>query len=431
MKSQVDPLRDAPRLAPAQDSRALTSVDPEKSTQLRVLLHDYGGYSFVAQLARELAKRGHLVHFVHSATIAKGPHAVVRRPDDSRRLTIERISVGQGHDRYKIVGRFRLERAYARRVIESIDEFQPDIVLTANTPLLVQHWVQGHLGRKRIPVVNWLQDVHSVAIADDLVRRFGPPGHVAATALNRMEGAILRSSAAVVVITPDFVPLVRRCKVDAGHIHVKLNWAELIQAADRKNRFSGEHGLDDKITLLYAGTLGLKHDIERLLVLAEEFRGRPEVAIVVVSEGLGRRRLEEEREARRLGNLLLLDYQPEERLADMLGSADVLLSMIRPAAAKFSVPSKVLSYLVAGRCQLSAIPLTNTAARILLDSGGGLVVEPDDAEEWLCRARELITSVEYRDELGRKGRAYAEANFHIDATASWFEGLLMKCSQTA
>ena len=58
----------------------------------------------------------------------------------------------------------------------------------------------------------------------------------------------------------------------------------------------------------------------------------------------------------------LLPFQPAEQLSEVLGSGDVLVALLEPGASKFSIPSKVLSYLAAGRPVLGIMPADNPAA---------------------------------------------------------------------
>jgi colanic acid biosynthesis glycosyl transferase WcaI len=392
---------------------------------VRILLHDYGGYGFIAQGARELASRMHEVLHLHNGTLRSGKGRLERSATDPATLAFGAVVVDGSLDRYKVVDRARLEVAYARQLVRMTMDWRPDVVLSANTPLMVLRRVRPRLAKAGVPLVNWLQDVHSVAMGDALVRRVGWPARPAAAVLRRVEANLLRSCAAVVPVTADFLPLLGRWGVSSDRVTVVPNWAEPVPARPRQNPFSAEHGLDGVVTLLYAGTLGLKHEPGQLAVLAEAFKDRPDVRVVVISEGLGRDWLERERGARGLDNLVLADFQPQERLPDVLASADVLLCMLRAEAATFSVPSKILTYLAAGKAQLAALPPANLAARTLLESGGGLVVDPGRPADWVAAARRLVDDPTSREALGRSGRAYAEAHFDVADKATALEGVLV------
>jgi glycosyltransferase involved in cell wall biosynthesis len=104
-----------------------------------------------------------------------------------------------------------------------------------------------------------------------------------------------------------------------------------------------------------------------------------------------------------------------------LASADVLLAVLERTAAKYSVPSKVLAYMAAGKPILAAIPADNLAARTIGAASAGLTVDPENPSELRPTARSLIEDEEFRRRLGAAGLAYARANFEIHGIAARFE----------
>jgi glycosyltransferase involved in cell wall biosynthesis len=101
----------------------------------------------------------------------------------------------------------------------------------------------------------------------------------------------------------------------------------------------------------------------------------------------------------------------------------VLVAILDPTAAKYSVPSKVLSYMTAGRPILAAIPTDNLAARTIKAACTGLTVDPENSAELRRLARSLVEDGDCRKRLGAAGLAYARANFNIDGIAARFEEL--------
>jgi glycosyltransferase involved in cell wall biosynthesis len=178
--------------------------------------------------------------------------------------------------------------------------------------------------------------------------------------------------------------------------------------------------------VLYAGTLGMKHDPELLAALAERLAAAaPDSRVVVVSQGAGADYLAEARRSRGLNGLVLLPFQPFEALPDVLASADVLAAVLEPEAGTFSVPSKVLTYLCAGRAVLLSVPPENLAARIVAREGAGRVVPPGHTEAFVEAAAALLADPAGRADAARAARAYAERTFDIEAIADRFEGILV------
>jgi colanic acid biosynthesis glycosyl transferase WcaI len=93
------------------------------------------------------------------------------------------------------------------------------------------------------------------------------------------------------------------------------------------------------------------------------------------------------------------------------------------------VPSKVLSYLCAGRALLAAVPTDNLAAEVVRKSGGGVLVEPGDEAELVAGATRLLADEGLRVEAGSRARRYAEEHFDIATIADRFEAILVPGEQ--
>ena len=122
----------------------------------------------------------------------------------------------------------------------------------------------------------------------------------------------------------------------------------------------------------------------------------------------------------KLENLTVLDFQPYERLPEVLGSGDILVAILEPEAGVFSVPSKILSYHCAGRPLLAAVPAENLASRIIQDAESGIVVDPRSSDELGFAAEALLSDSSLRERLGTNARRYAELTFDIGRVADRF-----------
>jgi len=241
-----------------------------------------------------------------------------------------------------------------------------------------------------------------------------------------LERRVMRHSDGVVAISDDFHELLVGWGVDPNRITVIENWAELPDRPlpPKENAWAARQQLLGKRILLYAGALGFKHNPQLFLELASEFRGEPDVRIVVISEGYGAEWLAQRREE--FPGLVLLPFQTAEDYSMALASADVLVAVLEPDAAKYSVPSKVLSYMTAGRPILAAIPAENLAARTIMNASAGVIGDPKDPTQLRQLARSLMDDADRRSRLGAAALAYARANFEIDLIAARFEEIFRR-----
>jgi colanic acid biosynthesis glycosyl transferase WcaI len=328
-------------------------------------------------------------------------------------------------EKYSPWTRLRHERSYGLKLTERVNDFRPDLVLSANTPLVAQKILLSACERLGSRFVFWQQDILGIGIRRVLERRYSLIGGAIGNRFVALERRLLLRSDAIVVISDGFLPTLEELHIPAAKVHVIENWApiEELPIRPRENEWAREHGLVGRRVILYSGTLGLKHNPDLILQLASHVRSEPNVEIVVISEGLGAEWLGERRARENLENIRLLPVQPYEMLPDVLASGDVLLTILEADAGVFSVPSKVLSYMCAGRPLLAAIPAENLAAMVVQRSGGGIIVDPRDAKGLLAGMRRLLDDGSLRCELGQRARRYAEMSFDIVRIANQFEAI--------
>jgi colanic acid biosynthesis glycosyl transferase WcaI len=387
------------------------------------LVHDYGGYPFIVQLSRELARRGYEVLHLCAGGFRRAKGPMERRTDDPPALVIGSVTLNEplmsGGWR-----RISQERRYARLLAEQIESFRPQLVLSANSPLYVQAAAAATSNAIGAANVIWLQDLHSVAIGHITGRRLRFVGSLIGAWFGRLERRLLRESDGTVAISPTFLPVLIKWGIPRGKVEVIENWAPIDDTPRPKaNAWSREHHLHDRRVLLYAGTLALKHNPQLLLDLA---LGVPEAMVVVASEGPGADWLRAQHS--RAENLVVLPFQRYDQLAEMLATADVLVAVLEHDASIFSAPSKVLTYLAAGRPILAALPIDNPSARAIEDARAGTVVDPGDPQALASAARALLADTDRMTSLGQAARAYAEANFQIGPIADRFEAALVSAA---
>lgn len=392
---------------------------------LRIFLHDFGGYPFITELGRELARRRHIVDHAFNARLTAGQD-VKRRGDDADTFRFVPIRTRQHFEKYSIARRVPIEDEYGRLAAEAIKLSRPDVVLSANTPLFSQRRIHRGARVAGAAFVFWLQDLLGVGIAGELERRLGWVGRwPLGSNVERLERRLLQSSDHVIAISPRFNSALDSWGVPTDRRSTLPNWAPLEQSTDAATAdvsWAREVGLPQQRIVLYAGTLGRKHDPTLLLDLATELDDTAQV--VVVSEGPSVDQLAADAASRELGNLWTLPFQRFDSLPAMLASADIFLALLTADASAFSVPSKVMTYLTAARPIVASMPLDNPAAEIIRRHRAGIVSDVGDRDGFVKAVRKLIADPELAADMGTRGRAYAEERFDIRTIADRFEAIL-------
>jgi len=314
---------------------------------------------------------------------------------------------------------------------------RPELVL-ASTPSIGA----GLLGRRLAD----RYDVPFGIVVQDLLGRPVPHcglevGSPFATLVTRLEARVLRAADVVAVTSDAFRDQVQACGVPAERIRELRNWAHLRPARRDRATVRRELGWDDgTFVVLHTGTMGRKQDLGNVIeaawaisATADPGRGgtaagdggvlhrdrpgvsgrggddgsdRGDVRIVLMGDGSQHAALAEE--GRRIPSLEFRPPVPDDLYPDVLRAADLLLVNERAVEAEPSLPSKLTSYLAAGRPVLAAVPATGACTRELVATGGAARrVEPGDPAALAAAIRELQRQPHVLAFMGRAAAGYA------------------------
>lgn len=305
---------------------------------------------------------------------------------------------------------------------------RPDAVLAMSPPLTLggAGWLAAR--RWRVPFVFNIQDVFP-DVAVELGAISNPQVIKLASWLERWS---YRRSDAVTVLSDDLrdnlVAKIRGTVPDAyDRIRVIPNFvdtARIVPTDPDEGTYRAQYGLTGKRVVMYAGNVGFSQSLDLVLAAARSLDRRPGMAnVVFVVNGGGSARPALEEQAAGLGNVRFVDFQPKERLPEVLAAADVHVVPLRRGLARSSVPSKTYSILAAGRPVVASVDEGTEVARVVEKAGAGLAVPPDDPEAFTDALVALLDDPDRAREMGRAGRAFVEAWASPAAVAERYESL--------
>ena len=255
--------------------------------RLRILVQDFSGHPFQAQLSRALAARGHEVVHSTCSSYASGKGDLDRSDGDPETLSFEHISLGDGFHKYALRKRIPQELIYGWRLVRLVRKVRPDVFVSCNEPLLAKAIVGFWCWMTRRKWVFWVQDLYSVAMRAELKRLLGRVGSLLGRVFEWLERWLVRKADGVVLISHAFEGWLLDHGIHAPNIAIIPNWAPL----DEIRYYPDDQGWFERVGIpagapvaLYSGTLGRKHDAGKFLVLAERIRAVGG-HIVVISQG--------------------------------------------------------------------------------------------------------------------------------------------------
>lgn len=404
---------------------------------MRILLHGYnyapeltGIGRYTGEMGAWLASRGHRVSVltappyypewqVHSAYQGRGwirewlagvellraPMYVPSRVTGSKRMLLE-SSFG--------VSCLRWWPRLFRQRWDVVVAICPPLI-TSLTPLILAR-------SQNIPFIFHLQDMQL-----DAARELGMIRQSAIlSTLEGLEQYLFSHATTVTTISASMAARLQNKGVPPERLHLLANWADLkeISPGPRMNSRRRELGLTNEIVVLYAGNMGEKQGLEIILASAAMLLQEPTIKFILVGEGAAKSRLLAVAKQRGLDNVLFLPLQSEAQFPPLLAMGDIHLVVQKQKAADLVMPSKLTNILAAGRPFIAtAFPETELAC-VTVDSQAGLLIPPEDPSALAQAVAKLAADETSRQEMGHKGRAYAEVWLDREAILSSFEGLL-------
>jgi colanic acid biosynthesis glycosyl transferase WcaI len=393
---------------------------------MKILINDHSGHSFTLSLSKELANH-HCVLHCFSKNFQSPKGYLTKLSTDPPNLFFYPLVYKNKFRKYTLFLRALQERKYAGMLNKIIASEKPDIVICVNTPLIAQQRILSFCKKQKIPFIFWCQDLYSVAIKNIAFKKLGFLGYFVAKPFDLLEKYQLRHANCIISITEDFGHQFKRWEIQTPNFIIP-NWSPIqeYQFVNKNNELSQRFVLEDTFNIIYSGTLGFKHNPQLIVDLCTRLAHHKDIRIVVVSEGLGASYLQKEKNRLNLSNLVLIPFQPFEKFSSILSTADIFMALLETDAGLYSVPSKILSYLCAGKPIIVAAPVNNLASKIIKSSNSGRCIENNNCDDLVTSVLAIKENKNLHQLLSKNARKYAEQNFEVEKIAKLFTDIIQK-----
>jgi glycosyltransferase involved in cell wall biosynthesis len=238
--------------------------------------------------------------------------------------------------------------------------------------------------------------------------------------LRAVAGFLYRKADQIVVVTPAFEDhLIRYWRIPSSKIAIVENGVEtqLFSPEASDTSLRSRLGLEGKFLVAYIGTMGMAHGLDTLIEAAASLQTtHPEIAFLLVGEGADKERIKSMADARKLGNLHLVDQQPRERIPAFICAADACLVLLKKTELfKTVIPTKMLEFMSCARPVILGVD--GQARQILEEAHGGIAIEPESASSLANAIIALAAQPSTRQRLGASARNYIVEHCSREQTA--------------
>ncbi len=265
---------------------------------------------------------------------------------------------------------------------------RPDVLLVVSPPLglmapailLSRLW--------GVPYIFDVEDMQPDSAAD-----LGMLPKWAVKLLYRVESAAYRHARLVTTLTPKM----RQRIIDKGVAEDKVGLIEprmdesLIDLSPEEGRaFRRRYDLGEKFLVTHSGNMGVKQGLDVVVDAAAQACDDESMLFLCVGAGVECEKIKRRAAEMHLDNLRFLPLLDEAEFRGLMAASDVCLVTQQRSVSEIAFPSKIVTYLAAGRPVLASVNPECEVAQLLREAGAGAVVpaeNPTALVDALCALR--------------------------------------------
>jgi len=278
----------------------------------------------------------------------------------------------------------------------------------------------------RVPIGLYVKDVYPEALESAGLVSGG--GRLARL-LRRWDRALCLAATRVIAISPQMGDLLARTRrLPAGHCAIIPDWVDggAFRSCTGETWRQQEGIANNVFVALHAGNMGIVSGADMLVDVAQELRARHDILIVCVGEGPLKAGAMKRAAALGLTNLCFKPFQPRAVVPEMHAAAGTLLLTISADGASASVPSKMITYLAAGRPIVCSAPPHAEVARTIASAEAGVLTPARDAAAMARAIAAIADSPEERRRRGENARKCFESRYTLARAVNDFDDLFAR-----
>ncbi len=195
------------------------------------------------------------------------------------------------------------------------------------------------------------------------------------------------------------------------------------QAFDRRWR-SNQGFAEEDVLLLYAGIIGHAQGLDVILDAAAKLGSGAQTRWLLLGAGPEKERLMDRVVSERIPHVHFYDVVGKSEMPWIIASSDAAVVPLRKLDLFLgAIPSKIFENLAMEKPLLLGVD--GESRSLFIDQAqAGLFFEPENSDALAKAASQLAGNATQRQEMGRSGRSYIQANFSRDLIAARFEAFL-------
>jgi len=301
------------------------------------------------------------------------------------------------------------------------------LLIPTNPPFLATVVCMANLFKKR-QIHYAIYDVYpDTAIKCNVIKKDG----LIASIWNALNKWIWKQVTTIIVIGKCMEALIKQ--QSPSSIHGKIHYIPLWVDADTitpvpktQNHLINDWNLQGKFNVLYAGNMGLFHDMTPFLESAKQCQQlAPDITFIFVGDGQKKKEITTYISKNNLTNCQVHGYVDRDDLKNSLSIADIGLVSLLPSFKGLSIPSKTLSLMAVGCPVIALLPQNSEMTEILESTHSGIVITNSDAKMITTTILDLKNNPIISQTLSKNGLHAATTVYNRKKIAGLYKSLIL------
>ena len=320
---------------------------------------------YLTDVALQLKERGHEVTVITGRRAYDESEKQFAAREEWRGIRIRRVWAS----RFGKLAKWRRAADFATFILSCCWRLlwlpRQDVTVALTSPPLIS-WIAAWFTRLRGGrFCYWVMDMNpDEAVAAGWLRE----GSLVARVLESFSRFSLRTAARIVVLDRFMEERVLRKGISAEKISIISPWSQdekvRFDAAGRES-FRREHGFGERFVVMHAGNHSPCHPLDTLLDAATLLRDNRDILFCFQGGGSELAKVQRRVEEQKLPNVVILPYQPVEKLSAALSAADLHVVVMGDPFVGTIHPCKIYNALAVGAPILYLGPENSHVADIL------------------------------------------------------------------
>lgn len=372
----------------------------------------------LTDLLEALRASNHSVHVFSSQRKYEEPKNKFPKTENHKGVYINRINNTGLGKRRKV---FRMIDFLSFNIILTlkllfISKKKYDVIIGMTSPPLLSFLGLKIARLKGIHFIYWTMDLQPEL---SIVAGYLSSNNINSKLLQSYGDYIFKNSDKIITLDKYMVEHInKRVVIDQNKIDVIPVWPvmnEVYHGKRIQNPFRIENNFGDRFVIMYSGNHSVMHPLTTLLETSRMLKNDDRFLFVHIGSGV---RLDEVKTYKRkydLSNLLILPYQPRNKIHLSLGSADMQVVSMGSDCVGYTHPNKIYGAMFIGKPILYLGPEKSHVSDIINNCSGNISAKHGEHDHLYNQLIDFIKLTQKEKEtIGHRNRQYALSNFKPD-----------------